>query len=278
MSDDLFFRTTFKAISALSDGKKVLLEPNENFNRENTLKHFYSIYESYAKLEPASRMFRSLAKMFGIRYILLLLIRIYYVIIDFSGPIIMGTILGKTTGALEIETEDKEYCYCLIIVFIVANLIKIIVSHQYVYGLKVFESQIEIIVSDLAYKKILKLKGNVNKLEAKIIRLINDDCWQIANFFHACNYLWELPFNIIFALYVTFLQVSYAFIPGLLFAILLLYVNYRIAISINRTNDDLNQPRLNRKDIELIALKNIKSVKFFSMEKYFLNKILVNIF
>jgi hypothetical protein len=273
--DDLFFTSANKAISDLSKDKECLLGPDDAYNRKNTVESFYKIYDTYADNEISSRMLRSFFKFFGFRFLFLLFVRVYVVLSEFSGPMIMGRILGITTGSLDISENDRHYCYFLVLAFIFMNFLKIIIQHYYEYGLKKFESQVEIIVSDLAFKKILRLKSNVSQLDAKVTRLLNDDYWYIANFFENCNYLWELPFNIIFALYATYLQVSYAFIPGLLFVIVLLYVNSKIAMSVNKTNDEITHPRLNKKDMELIALKNIKSVKFFSMEKYFLNKILV---
>ena len=91
------------------------------------------------------------------------------------------------------------------------------------------------------------------------------------------NYAWELPFSIGFALYLTYKQVSYAFIPGLIFALFLIFLNYKVAINIISSSQDMKEPRTQRKQAELTAIKNIKNVKYFSLEKYFLAEIYVKI-
>ena len=101
---------------------------------------------------------------------------------------------------------------------------------------------------------------------------------EIGSFYHLfinINYAWELPFSIGFALYLTYKQVNFAFIPGLIFALILIFLNYMVAINIMSSSQDMKIPRTLRKQVELIAIKNIKNVKYFSLEKYFLDEIYV---
>ena len=74
------------------------------------------------------------------------------------------------------------------------------------------------------------------------------------------------------------MQVSVAFLPGLLFAVILLYINYKIALSITSTNEELYKVRLDRQDLEILALKNMKSIKFEFLENFFIKKIFVKIY
>jgi hypothetical protein len=143
------------------------------------------------------------------------------------------------------------------------------------YNLNLIRNQIEIIVNDLIYKKILVLGKNSKNSEAKITKFLNDDISTFFGYFINLNRSWELPIEIILAIYGTYKHVSMAFLPGLLFAIILLYVNYQIAFSITNTNKDLYKVRLDRQELEILALKNVKSIKFEFLEKFFLDKIFV---
>jgi hypothetical protein len=276
MNIDFFFNYAYDVIKKLGTNEKdSYINLDEKFNRSNTLKNFYEIYSNkdIQNDSTSQKLYKSFFKFFFFRYFILLIIRIYTTLADFIGPVIMGKILG-ITNTLTLSDDDKYLCYFLIFLFILVNFLRIILGHFYEYNLKIYRHQIEFIVSDLVYNKIINLK-NGNKLDSKITRLFDDDTRIISDFFINANYLWELPFSILFALYATYLQVSYSFIPGLIFAILLLFVNYKIAINITRTNEELNEPRLLKKNYEFIAIKNIKSIKYFSMEKYFLDKIYV---
>ena len=278
MKVDFFFNNAYDSINNLGSDKKSYIKLEEKYNRSNTLKNFYNIYLNQVNqnISISQKLFKSFIKFFLCRYLIILLIRIYTSLADVVGPILMGKILG-TTNTLTLSEDEKYICYLLIFIFILINFLRIILGHYYEYNLKIFRHQIEFIISDLVYNKIINLR-NGNKIDSKITRLFDEDIRIISDIFMNINYLWELPFSIMFALYATYLQVSYSFFPGLIFAILLLYVNYKIAINITRTNEELNDPRLNKKNYELIAIKNIKSIKYFSMEKYFLDKIYVYYF
>lgn len=281
MEKDYFFTSTYKLIDSVKNNKEkkeeYFIEMNEKNSPENTLKHFYSIYNTTEYKDKKIKLRKSFIRFFWKSYFILFLIRAFNIYVDFKGPMIMGNILGITTKNNILSEEDKYECYYSIVHFILMNFTKILISTYYDYRLDIYKNQLTIILSDMIYKKLLKLPGNISKIEAKVTKMLEDDISNIYNLFFNLNYIWELPFDIIFALYTLYLQVSYSFIPGLLFTIILLIVNYKIAISSSSTNEGLYKSRLKRKENELIAIKNIKSVKFFSMERYFLDKIYVYI-
>ena len=87
--------------------------------------------------------------------------------------------------------------------------------------------------------------------------------------------LGNFPLVLVLHYFFTYLQVSFDFIPGLIFGILLIFLNYHLAINFMSTSHYMKTPRTLRKQSELIAIKNIKNVKYFSLEKYFLDEIYV---
>jgi len=281
---------------------KDFIETNENYNQKNTINNFYKIYneektkyfdqqKNKIMLEPSIKdnlefkvdseikiLKKTIFNFFKYIFFYIFIIRIMNVASDFLGPLLLGKLLGLTTKSEKnLENSEKIYCYFYIFLFILSSLTRIFTSMIYNYNLNIIRNQIDIIVNDLIYKKILILGKKSKRSEAKITKFLNDDVSTFFCYFINLNRAWELPIEIILAIYGTYKQVSLAFLPGLLFAIILLYINYRIAISITNTNKDLYKVRLNRQEFEILAMKNLKSIKFEFIEQFFLQKIFVSI-
>lgn len=281
---------------------KDYIDVNENFNQENTLKNFYNIYNK--EIEKENENFHNIEKEYNLEkkiilytnletkilkktifkfflkiFFYIFLIRVVNVSSDFFSPIILGKILGITTNTTKnLDLYEKKFCYFLIGFFIISNLTRILTSMIFNYNLNLIRNQIEIIVNNLIFNKILVISQKSKNLEAKITKFVNDDISIFFGFFINLNRSWELPIEIILAIYGTYMQVSVAFLPGLLFAVILLYINYKIALSITSTNEELYKVRLDRQDLEILALKNVKSIKFEFLENFFIKKIFVNFY
>lgn len=273
---------------------------NENYNHKKTISSFFKLYEKekldYKSIEDlkendknknsieflieseAEILKKTVFKFFRGIFFYVFLIRVLNVSSDFFAPLLLGKLLGITTKTEKnLDITEKYECYAYIVLFIFSCLTRIFTSMIFNYNLNLIRNQIDVIVNDLIFKKILVLGKNSKNSEAKITKFLNDDISTFFCFFINLNRSWELPIEIILAIYGTYKHVSLSFLPGLLFAIILLYVNYRIAISITNTNKDLYKVRLDRQEMEILALKNVKSIKFEFMENFFLNKIFVNI-
>jgi len=276
------------------------IDINEKYNQKNTLKSFYKVYneektsynsthESKSEKENKNKneieflieseaeiLKKTIFRFFKGIFFYIFLIRVLNVSSDFFAPLLLGKLLGITTKTeMNLDNRVKYECYAYIIIFIISCLTRIFTSMIFNYNLNLIRNQIEIIVNDLIYKKILVLGKNSKNSEAKITKFLNDDISTFFGYFINLNRSWELPIEIILAIYGTYKHVSMAFLPGLLFAIILLYVNYQIAFSITNTNKDLYKVRLDRQELEILALKNVKSIKFEFLEKFFLDKIFV---
>ncbi len=272
------------------------IEVNKKFNQSNTLNKFYNIYgrekEKYLKsnsnedkannnlkylVDAESEILKkTIFNFFRGIFFYIFLIRILNVTSDFLAPFIIGKLLGLSTKSdKNLEKSEKMLCFIYITIFILSCLTRIFTSMIFNYNLSLIRNQIEFIVNDLIYKKILVIKKDAKNLEGKITKFLNDDISTFFGFIINLNRTWELPIEIFIATYGVYKNVSFAFIPGLLFAIILLYVNYRIAVNITDTNKDLYKVRLERQQMEILALKNVKSIKFEFLENFFIEKIFV---
>lgn len=302
-----FFKTSAKKKSKplekydLNDGDYI--DVNINYNQKNTLEKFYKIYNQekvlyeqfssqngfdrvlpndkktkikYLAKKESEILNRTCFQFFKRIFLYIFLVRIVNVASDFFGPLLLGKLLGITTQtSINLQAWEKNICYFYIFLFIASNLTRIFSSMIFNYNLNLIRNQIEIIVNDLIFKKVLVVSKKAKNYQAKITKFLNDDISTFFGFFINLNRSWELPIEIILAIYGTYKHVSMAFLPGLLFAIVLLYANYRIAVNITDTNKELYKVRLDRQEHELLALKNLKSIKFEFLEKFFIEKIYV---
>jgi hypothetical protein len=202
MDNDYFFRKVFKFIKYAhnpKNRKKEFVEIPDKYNSENTLNNFYIIYDNLPlNLTIKGKMYKTFFYVFGIKYLLLVIFRIFITLSEFTGPLIMAKILGITSKAFDLSNEEKEVCYYYILTFITFTFARIMVSNYYGYLLKLFKIQITTIISDLIYKKILKLnfnEGNI-QIQAEISKVFSEDIAWVFHFFINANYLWELPFSI----------------------------------------------------------------------------------
>lgn len=280
--------------------KDFFIDVNQKYSQESTLENFYKIYEEekifYEKkfqkeknLTEKSEIFEkesSIIKNTSFRFFknlffYIFLIRVINVASDFVGPFALGKLLGITTKKTKefLDQDEKNICYFYIILFLGSNLIRIFTSTIFNYNLNMIRNQINLIVNDLIFKKTLIISKNlVKNSEAKINKFLNEDISTFFCFFINLNRTWELPIEIILAIYGTYTNVSMAFLPGLIFAIFLLFLNYKIADSITSTNKELYDIRLKRQELEITALRNYKNLKFSILEDYFIGKIFVRIF
>jgi ABC-type multidrug transport system fused ATPase/permease subunit len=255
------------------------VEPDNKYQVDQTLNEFNKIYNNINlcnNIDLEEKIKRSFYLFFKSSFLIITIIRLFELALQFLNPYILGKILNITTTKSFLTEQEKYFSYFSIASFIIIYFLKILLNSQFNYRQTLLRYQIKTIVSDLTLKKIMKMPINsIKNIDAKATKIINEDTNEIFNLLININQSWVLPLELFLALYSTYTQVKFFFLPGLIFAIVLLVLNYYIAVAITDTNVKLNEPRLNRKEIEIMAIKNIKTVKLFGLEKYFLDKIFV---
>ena len=98
--------------------------------------------------------------------------------------------------------------------------------------------------------------------------LINIDSQRVADTVSSFNELWSLPVQVALSFYLLYCQVGWSFLAGVLFMLLVIPINTRLATVIQRSTSLLSTHRDCRIERMRRMLKGIRTIKSYSLEHH----------
>lgn len=216
-------------------------------------------------------LLRALHYCFATEYYLLGILKLIADCLNFCGPLLLNYIVSY----LEENNKSISLGYCYAIGLFGVTLLNAFCSTHFSYLINCVGLKIRVSLVTVIYQKIL----NVNKPtltnfnSGEIINFMNTDIDRIVNFCQSFHEIWSLPFQIVIVIYLLYNQVEIAFLPGVIFAILLVPINQKIASKIGK----LSKFMMEKKDERIIFMKElltgIRVIKMHSWEDIFSSKI-----
>lgn len=122
------------------------------------------------------------------------------------------------------------------------------------------------------YSKGLEAKG-LHEAKPEILNLMSTDTDRIVNSCISFHSFWSIPFQLFTTLYLLYTQLKFAFVPGVIFAIILIPINRYIAVKIGSLSSLLMSAKDKRVSLTTEAMTGAKQIKMQSLEDIFVEKI-----
>lgn len=122
------------------------------------------------------------------------------------------------------------------------------------------------------YAKGLEAKG-LHEAKPEILNLMSTDTDRIVNSCISFHSFWSIPFQLFTTLYLLYTQLSFAFVPAVVFAILLIPINRYIAVKIGSLSAHLMTAKDKRVSLTNEAMTGAKQIKMQAFEDIFIERI-----
>lgn len=127
------------------------------------------------------------------------------------------------------------------------------------------------LVSEI-YAKGLEAKG-LHDAKPEILNLMSTDTDRIVNSCISFHSFWSIPFQLFTTLYLLYTQLKFAFVPGVIFAIILIPINRYIAMKIGKLSSLLMTAKDKRVALTTEAMTGAKQIKMQALEDIFEERI-----
>lgn len=122
------------------------------------------------------------------------------------------------------------------------------------------------------YAKGLEAKG-LHEAKPEILNLMSTDTDRIVNSCISFHSFWSIPFQLFTTLYLLYTQLAFAFVPAVLFGIILIPINRYIALKIGSLSSFLMTAKDKRVSLTTEAMTGAKQIKMQALEDIFVERI-----
>ncbi|CAG9799085.1 unnamed protein product [Chironomus riparius] len=228
------------------------------------------ISESFqVNIRTGITLFKALHRSFAYEFYLVGILRLVSDLTSFGGPLLLGGLLR--TGMSENDENNYESFYYAGGLFL-CTLISAVTNVHFNWKISIVSCKMKTAIISSIYVKTLEAKG-LHEAKPEILNLMSTDCDRIVNSCISFHSFWSIPFQLFTTLYLLYTQLKFAFIPGVIFAIILIPINRYIAVKIGELSASLMAAKDKRVQLTTEALTGSKQIKMQSLEDIFTEKI-----
>ena len=158
--------------------------------------------------------------------------------------------------------------FCFILCYCTSFSLQAVLNSHYGYQQGLVANRVRAAVMVMIFRKTLLL--NSADLECfgtgRVHTMMSVDAERLIGFCTSLHELWSLPLQIIFALWLLYTQVEYAFIAGLLVVLLLIPINKFLARSIQKATGKMMEAKDSRLLVISEFLKGLRTIKSCAWE------------
>ncbi|XP_052895366.1 ATP-binding cassette sub-family C member 10 isoform X1 [Anopheles moucheti] len=231
-------------------------------------------------LNTTTSLLKALHKCFGWEFYLIGLLRLLGDLSGFAGPILLGGLLrsednGNATTPtdptdLNVVTDFRAYYYALAL--FISALVSAFAAVHFNWRMTFVSSKMRMSIVTAIYQKSLTAK-QLQTARPEILNLMSTDTDRIVNSCISFHSFWSIPFQLFTTLYLLYTQLGVAFVAGVLFAVLLIPINRKIAQKIGQLSQGLMTAKDGRVTITTEAISGAKDIKLNAWEDVFIGKI-----
>uniref|UniRef100_A0A182MWB3 ABC-type xenobiotic transporter n=1 Tax=Anopheles culicifacies TaxID=139723 RepID=A0A182MWB3_9DIPT len=229
-------------------------------------------------LSTTSSLLKALHKCFGWEFYLIGLLRLLGDLSGFAGPILLGGLLrtednGNGTTVIDptdVQTDFRAYYYALAL--FMSALVSAFSAVHFNWRMTFVSSKMRMSIVTAIYQKSLTAK-QLQTARPEILNLMSTDTDRIVNSCISFHSFWSIPFQLFTTLYLLYTQLGVAFVAGVLFAVLLIPINRKIAQKIGQLSQGLMTAKDGRVTITTEAISGAKDIKLNAWEDVFIGKI-----
>lgn len=217
-----------------------------------------------------SSLLRAMFHSYGWTYLRLGLLKVLNDSMSFVSPLL----LNKFIRFLQQGSDGMEG-YILAISLGLTSIIKSFLDSQYSFRLAKLKLMLRSSIMGVVYRKCLclSLAERSRFSEGEIQTFMSVDADRTINMCNSLHDAWSLPLQIGVALYLLYTQVNYAFISGLAITIILIPVNKWISTRIAGATEKMMKEKDRRISCAGELLSHIRTVKMYSWEKLFTERL-----
>ncbi|KAJ1258328.1 hypothetical protein BS78_10G066900 [Paspalum vaginatum] len=224
----------------------------------------------YQNHQNNSSLLRAMSHSYGWTYLRLGLLKILNDSMSFVSPLL----LNKFIRFLQ-QGSDGADGYILAISLGLTSIIKSFLDSQYSFRLAKLKLMLRSSIMGIVYQKCLclSLAERSRFSEGQIQTFMSVDADRTINLCNSVHDAWSLPLQIGVALYLLYTQVNYAFLSGLAITIILIPINKWISTRIAGATEKMMKQKDRRISCAGELLTNIRTVKMYSWEKLFTERL-----
>ncbi|XP_067942774.1 ATP-binding cassette sub-family C member 10-like [Watersipora subatra] len=221
--------------------------------------------------KPKRTLMAALHRSFGGQYYALGVLKLLADALGFAGPLLLNALITYMEDPDELAWHGYIYAGGLFLSTFLASLL----TAHFDYLVKKIGVKLSSAIISCVYKRML----SVNTVElshfttGETVNFMSVDVDRTVNFCASFHQFWSLPFQIVVSLYLLYVQIGWSFLAGLIFAILLIPINRKVAVKIG----ELSTAMMSQKDQRVKTMNElifgIRVVKLFSWENFFLDRV-----
>uniref|UniRef100_J3MBW1 MRP-like ABC transporter n=2 Tax=Oryza brachyantha TaxID=4533 RepID=J3MBW1_ORYBR len=217
-----------------------------------------------------SSLLRAMYYAYGWTYLRLGLLKMINDSMGFVSPLL----LNKFIKFLQQGSSSADG-YILAIFLGLTSIIKSFLDSQYSFRLAKLKLMLRSSIMGIIYRKCLclSLSERSRFSEGEIQTFMSVDSDRTINLCNSLHDAWSLPLQIGVALYLLYTQVNYAFLSGLAITIILIPVNKWISTRIAHATEKMMKHKDERISCAGELLAHIRTVKMYSWEKLFTQRL-----
>ncbi|XP_053672965.1 ATP-binding cassette sub-family C member 10 [Anopheles nili] len=234
-------------------------------------------------LNETTSLLKALHRCFGWEFYTIGLLRLLGDLAGFAGPILLGGLLRAenygniSTPGVPSETDGpidfRPYYYALGLFG--SAIVSAFAAVHFNWRMTFISSKLRMSIVTAIYQKSLTAT-QLQTARPEILNLMSTDTDRIVNSCISFHSFWSIPFQLFTTLYLLYTQLGIAFIAGVLFAILLIPINRKIAQKIGHLSQGLMTAKDARVMITMETLSGAKDIKLNAWEDVFITKIKKN--
>ncbi|XP_068652459.1 ABC transporter C family member 13 [Aristolochia californica] len=216
-------------------------------------------------------LFRAMFRAYGWPYMRLGLLKVVNDGIAFMGPLLLNKLIWFIQqGSAEMDGLVLAMSLGLL------STIKSFLDTQYTFHLSTLRLKLRSGIMTIVYHKCLHINlANRSKFsEGEIQTFMSIDADRTVNLCNSFHDVWSLPLQIGVALYLLYTQVKFAFVSGVALTILLIPVNKWISSLIANATEKMMKQKDERIRRAGELLKYIQTLKMYSWELLFANRLM----
>ncbi|XP_041780046.1 ATP-binding cassette sub-family C member 10 [Anopheles merus] len=231
-------------------------------------------------LSETSSLLKALHKCFGWEFYLIGLLRLLGDLSGFAGPLLLGALLrmeinGNST--VPVDPADSSgssdfVAYYHALGLFGSAIISAFAAVHFNWRMTFVSSKMRMSIVTAIYQKSLTAK-QLQAARPEILNLMSTDTDRIVNSCISFHSFWSIPFQLFTTLYLLYTQLGVAFVAGVLFAILLIPINRKIAQKIGQLSQGLMAAKDARVTITTETISGAKDIKLNAWEDVFISKI-----
>lgn len=214
-------------------------------------------------------MFRALHRSFGYEFYLIGIIRFSSDMSSFAGPILLGALLNAQASD-KTGTDMQPYMYALAL--FLSTLYSAVSDTHFNWRIALVGMKMRMSLVAAIYRKALTARS-VNESYPDVLNLMSTDTNRIVQSCIGFHSFWSIPFQLVMALYLLYIQIGIAFIAGVCFAAALIPINRWIANKIQSYSENLMSSKDARIGLTKETLAGAKQIKLLTWENVFIDRI-----